>query len=318
MRIARSLSEATGFGASVLTIGNFDGVHAGHRHLLREVTKIAKERGLRPTAMTFDPHPSAIVAPERAPRLLTTPLERCELMQQEGIEQVLILPFTRDVAMMTPEQFVADVVTGTLGARVVLVGDNFRFGRRQAGDTSALCELGLKYGFSATILGPVSCRGRIVSSSEVRRLIEAGNVALAGRMLERPYWLSGDVVSGRGIGSKQTVPTLNLRTSSEVLPRNGVYITRTHDLEDGRCWNSITNVGHRPTFGGNDLSIETFLLDKFEEPVPSKIRVEFWRRVRDERKFESPEALKEQIFRDVARAQTYFRRLGRWVASGLH
>jgi riboflavin kinase/FMN adenylyltransferase len=141
-------------------------------------------------------------------------------------------------------------------------------------------------------------------------LIEEGNVAMADRLLERPYALSGDVVSGHGIGSKQTVPTLNLRTPAEVIPANGVYITRTRDLETDGRWNSITNVGNRPTFEGDSLTIETFLLSSFDGLTPERISVEFWKRVREERKFENAEALRQQIFNDVARAQTFFRRLG--------
>jgi riboflavin kinase/FMN adenylyltransferase len=153
-----------------------------------------------------------------------------------------------------------------------------------------------------------------VSSSEIRRLIEEGDVAMADRLLERPYDLTGDVISGHGIGSKQTVPTLNLKTPAEVIPANGVYITRTRDCESDDHWNSITNVGTRPTFEGDSLSIETFLLSSFDGLTPGRISVEFWRRVREERKFENADALKQQIFRDVGRAQTFFRRL----PAGLH
>jgi riboflavin kinase/FMN adenylyltransferase len=159
----------------------------------------------------------------------------------------------------------------------------------------------------------VKCRGRVVSSSQVRRSIECGDVALACRFLNRPYAIAGDVVTGHGIGSKQTVPTLNLRWTAEVLPRAGVYITRTHESQ---AWNSITNVGYRPTFANADpeLSIETFLLDPLDGSAPRQIRVEFLRRVREERKFDSPEALKAQILKDVGRAQAFFRRSKRWIS----
>lgn len=309
LRIAKTAEEVSGFGPSALTIGNFDGVHAGHRHVLRQVVAIARDRQLRSTVLTFDPHPSRVVAPERAPRLLTTPEQRCELMAGEGIEQVLILPFTVEVARLTPEEFVKRMVRETLGASIVLVGDNFRFGNKQAGDTRVLAELGARYGFETLMAGAVECRGRMVSSSEIRRLIEEGSVAMAGRMLQRPHSVAGQVVPGRGVGSKQTVPTLNLETRAEVLPKTGVYITRTRDLDSPRSWNSITNIGYRPTFGGDALSIETFLLQALDGPSPARIRLDFLRRVRDERKFESPEALKAQILRDVSRAETFFRRL---------
>jgi len=310
MRIARSLPDASGFAPSAVTIGNFDGVHAGHQQLFQEVVRAAREMNARPTVLTFDPHPARVVAPHRAPRLLTSIEERCELMGRSGIEQVLLLPFDAEISRLSPEEFVRQIVAGQLGARVVLVGDNFRFGHKQSGDTRMLAELGTRYGFETRIVGAVKSRGRVVSSSEVRGLVEAGEVAKACRFLGRPYAIAGEVVHGRGIGAKQVVPTLNLRTGSEVLPKNGVYITRTRDLDAGRRWNSITNLGVRPTFGGDpELSIETFLLEPLEGDAPARIRLEFLRRVRDEKKFETPEALKAQVLHDAARAQTYFRRI---------
>jgi riboflavin kinase / FMN adenylyltransferase len=318
MKIARTLQGAAGFGPSAVTIGNFDGTHIGHRQLLRGVVEAARERGLHATVLTFDPHPAAIVTPERPLRLLSTHTERSTLMQREGIEQVLILPFTFEVASMTPEEFVEHVLVGTLGARVVVVGENFWFGHKQAGNTRVLAELGERFGFETRIMGAVKRRGRIVSSSEVRRAVETGDVALAARLLERCYALEGEVIEGHGIGAKQMVPTLNLRTPAEVIPCTGVYITRTADLDRiERRWDSVTNVGYRPTFGGRDLSIETFLLSAFKEPAPARIRVEFLRRLREERKFETPEALKAQILRDVARAQAFFRRTRKWAAGAL-
>jgi riboflavin kinase/FMN adenylyltransferase len=296
--------------SSVITIGNFDGVHAGHRQLLRRVVELGHEHNLKPAVLTFDPHPTRIVAPDRAPRLLTTVEERVALIREQGVAEVTVLPFTAEVARLSPEEFVERIVVGQLHARIVMVGDNFRFGHKQAGDIKILLKLGERFDFQTHIVDAVRRRGRIVSSSGIRRLIEEGSIAMAGRLLERCYALSGDVVSGHGIGSKQTVPTLNMSTPAEVIPANGVYITRTRDLETGDRWDSITNVGTRPTFEGDNLSIETFLLSAFDGLTPGRISVEFLRRVRAERKFESPEALKQQIFRDVGRAQTFFRRLG--------
>ena len=307
MRVARSVAEAAGFGPSGVTIGNFDGVHVGHQYLFRDVVAASLERGLLPTVLTFDPHPARVVAPDRAPRLLTTAEERCAFMKAQGMEQVLILPFTMEVARLTPEQFVEQILAQALRTKLVLVGENFRFGHKQAGDTRMLAELGQRFGYETRIMEAVKWRGRVVSSSEIRRSIEIGNVALACRLLNRPYAVSGDVVEGRGVGSKQTVPTLNLRTDAEILPGHGVYITRTSG--DGRRWESITNIGNRPTFGDEGaLSIETFLLEPLNGEAPAKIRVEFLRRVREERKFENPEALKAQILRDVGRAKAFFRR----------
>jgi riboflavin kinase/FMN adenylyltransferase len=308
-RVFRTLGDADGaFGPAALTIGNFDGVHAGHTRILRRVCDVARVKGWKPSALTFDPHPTKIVAPARAPRLLTTPEQRCRLMEEEGIAQVLILPFTRELSHLTPEQFVRSVLVEALDAKAVFVGANFRFGHKHAGDTHLLQKLGEQLGFGVEVIPSVTIRGVAVSSSEIRRLIEEGNVSRAARLLERPYALEGAVVRGHGVGAKQTVPTLNLSTPAETLPAHGVYITKTH-AADGTRWPSVTNVGYRPTFGGDALSIETFLLEPLEGATPAHIRVEFLRRLRGEKKFPSAEELKAQILRDVRRAQAYFRRV---------
>ncbi|HZT36442.1 MAG TPA: bifunctional riboflavin kinase/FAD synthetase [Bryobacteraceae bacterium] len=315
-RVIRGLSEIpSDIPPAVATVGNFDGVHAGHRSILRRVVQLSRERSCTPAVVTFDPHPTRVVAPARAPRLLTTIEQRCELMRRSGIELALVIDFTPEIAQLTPEQFVSRVLVEGLKARAVLVGENFRFGARQAGDVHTLEELGSRYGFEVEIIEGVRRHGRMVSSSDIRRLISDGDMTLAWRELERPYAVEGEIVPGRGIGSKQTVPTLNLATAAEVLPAQGVYITCTEDLESGRRWDSITNIGRRPTFGGESLTIETFLLSALEGDAPRRIRLSFLRRVRDERKFDSPAALKAQILADVARANAWFRRLRRW--SGL-
>jgi riboflavin kinase/FMN adenylyltransferase len=307
--IYRSLAETPrDFGPCAITIGNFDGVHAGHRKILRRVAALAREEGWKAAALTFDPHPAKLLSPVTAPRLLTTLDQRARMMLEQGIDQILILPFTLEVAALTPEEFVRDLLVDKLGARAVLVGANFHFGKRAAGDAGTLEEFGERYSFETDILTPVLWRKRVISSSEIRRLVAAGDVSTACRMLSRPHLLQGAVVRGEGIGSKQTVPTLNLDTNAEVVPANGVYVTRTRDGQ--REWPSITNIGYRPTFDGRHRTIETYLLSALEGPPPESISVEFLRRVRDEQKFETPEALKAQILRDVGRAQTYFRRLG--------
>jgi len=309
MRIARGLEETADFQPSALTIGKFDGVHAGHRHLLRQVVEAARERKVVPSVLTFDRHPACVLAPDRAPRRLMSLDQRCARIAEEGIEQILVLPFTLQVAQMTPEEFVVQCLRDAMRVRVVLVGENFRFGHKQSGNPLVLEELGRKYGFETRLVEARRLRGRIVSTSEVRNALTAGNVALAGRLLERPFSVEGEVVKGHGIGSKQTVPTLNLAPPTEVIPADGVYITRTCDQASSRRWNSITNIGVRPTFEGDARTIETFLLQPLEGASPSAIRIEFLHRVREERKFESAETLKAQIFKDVGRAQAYFRRL---------
>jgi riboflavin kinase/FMN adenylyltransferase len=311
VKVYHSLDEIDhGFGPCALTIGNFDGVHAGHRRILRRVAALARERGWKASAMTFHPHPLKIVAPERAPKLLSTPEERVAIMAEEGIEQVIILPFTAELMRMPPEEFAQRIVCERLEARAVLVGGNFRFGHRHAGDTAMLAEFGRRCGFQVDAVPPVQVRGRIVSSSEIRNIVREGRVALAARLLERPFALSGPVVKGRGVGSKQTVPTLNLEPETEVLPATGVYATRTTDSDDRRCWDSVTNVGYRPTFGdAPGLTIETFLMDPLDGPAPKRIRVAFLTRLREERKFDNPDELKGQILKDVIRAKRFFGRI---------
>jgi riboflavin kinase/FMN adenylyltransferase len=308
-RVFRALEDVPrDFGPCALTIGNFDGVHAAHRSIMRRVADLAQERGWRAAALTFHPHPAAVVAPEKTPQLLTGIERRCQLMQQAGLDEVLVLPFTAAVAGLSPEQFIREVVTERLGARALLVGHNFRFGRKAAGNTAMLRELGQRYGFEVEICPEVHCRGRVVCSTEVRKLVAHGDVMNAWRMLERPFALDGNVVPGEGVGSRQTVPTLNLSGQTGLVPLGGVYVTRTLDLDVGRRWGSVTNVGFRPTFGGERLTIETFLLSPFDGCTPARIRVEFLYRLREERKFESAEALKAQILRDVARANRFLRR----------
>jgi riboflavin kinase/FMN adenylyltransferase len=195
--------------------------------------------------------------------------------------------------------------------RAVFLGADFRFGHRAAGGVALLRTMGAELGFAVETVEPVKRRGLIVSSTEIRRRIIRGQVAAAARLLGRFYSLEGRVVPGEGVGTRQTVPTLNMETDNEVLPGRGVYVTRTTDCDMTRCWPSITNVGYRPTFGGDRLTIETFLLSGLDDRTPARIRVEFTHHLRDERRFDSPEELKAQIMRDVARAQTWHRRFGK-------
>jgi riboflavin kinase/FMN adenylyltransferase len=309
-RIWRSLSDVPAdFGPCATTIGNFDGVHVGHQALMKRVAAIARERGWKAAVLTFDPHPAKVVAPDRAPKIIMTADQRAQVMGDLGIEEILILPFTPEVSRWTPEEFVKTVLVDAMKVRAVLVGEDFRFGHRQTGDTAVLTTLGARYGFEVDPIQPVNVRGERVSSSLVRQMAKAGRVNRICRLLGRPFALEGIVVKGHGIGSKQTVPTLNLRPFTEVWPADGVYVSRTWDLDSGRTWESISNIGNRPTFDGQDTSIETFLLEPLGDNPPERIRVEFLWRVRDERKFSSAADLRAQILRDVGVAQKYVRRL---------
>lgn len=313
--IYRGLANAPDdFGPCAITIGNFDGVHRGHQEILRRVIARAREEGWKSAVLTFDPHPAKLIAPATAPRLLMTMEERAQTILKYGIDEILLLPFTGEIAALGPEDFVRTILADKLKARAVLVGANFHFGKGASGDASMLEELGDHYSFEADIVEPVVWRKRVISSSEIRKAIQAGQVSAACRMLGRPYALRGAVVSGEGRGSKQTVPTLNLDTGAELLPRNGVYVTRTREANSAREWPSITNIGFRPTFDGHSRTVETYLLAPLDGAPPREIAVELLRWVREERKFETAEALKAQILRDVNRAQTYFRRSGQATA----
>lgn len=312
MRIFRSSAEVPGdFGPSVVTIGNFDGVHLGHRRIMRRVVACARESKYTPGVLTFDPHPAKVLAPDRAPQLLMTVDQKLRSMESEGIESVYLIPFSLEFAKLTPEEFVEQVLVRTLKAHVVLVGEDFRFGHKQAGNLDTLRELGERYGFTLEVAPGIARRNQRISSTVIRKLVVDGAMSRACRMLGAPFAIEGDVVKGQGIGSKQTVPTLNLAPENEVLPKTGVYVTRTRDCHSGRVWNSITNVGYRPTFAGEGLTVETFLLEPLNDAHPARIELSFLFFVRDERKFETPDLLKAQILRDVAVASRLHRRLAK-------
>lgn len=310
--VFRSLEEAAGnFGPCALTIGNFDGVHLGHRTLIHQTRQLAHNNGWASGVLTFDPHPAVVVAPERAPQMIYSLHDRLRLLEQVGAERILVLPFTREISLMAPEEFIETVLVSGLDARAVVVGQNFHFGRRQSGTPEVLAEYGAKYGFDCLFLAPIVYRGKVVSSTAIRGHLSKGNIGRANRLLGRCFAIAGEVVSGHGIGSKQTVPTLNLKPGGEIVPAWGVYISETEDASTGRRWPSITNIGNRPTFGGDEVTIETFLLADLVGAAPEYISVSLRRWVRGERVFPDAPSLRAQILRDVERAKTYWRRVER-------
>ena len=310
MRIIRDLRELEPLPRpSVVTVGNFDGVHLAHQRLLQSVVETARQTetaGAVAAAVTFEPHPARVLAPERAPKLLT-PLERkAQLIEEQGIELLVVLPFTREFSSLSPLEFVRQVITEKLRAAVVVVGPNFRFGHGHAGDVALLTELGREHGFRTEVLPVVEVRGERVSSSRIRELLSEGRAG-AGRLLGRPFAVYGAVVRGIGVGRKQTVPTLNLAPYDEQLPKRGVYVTHT---KVGReTYESVTNVGYKPTFGEHRLTVESFLLSFSGEVNATAMEVEFLHRLRDEMKFPSPAALKTQIEKDARRSVKFFRLL---------
>lgn len=294
---------------SVLAIGNFDGIHLGHQEILRDAVQRAESSGDVATALTFEPAPLKVLRPEVAPKRLSTNEQRITWFRFVGLESAVVQPFTLELSRLTPHEFVEQILVKQLRVRSLLVGENFRFGHKQAGDTTLLDELGARHGFQVIVIPPVIYHNEIVSSTVIRREIAEGDVSHAGRLLGRPFVLTGEVVSGTGVGHRFTVPTLNLAPEQEILPAHGVYITRT--LLDGetKSWRSVTNIGMRPTFNGTSLTVETHLLDAPAEFETKRIEIRFWERLRDEKKFSSPEELKAQIAEDIASAHRFFARL---------
>jgi phosphoribosyl 1,2-cyclic phosphate phosphodiesterase len=297
--------------ASVLAIGNFDGIHLGHQAILRATVERGHALNAVSTALTFDPSPRKVLRPESAPPRLSTNAQRMDWFNALGLEAAVVLPFTLDLARLTPAEFVEQILSRDLHVKAVLVGENFRFGHKQAGDVKLLSELGANLGFEVVIIPPVVFRGEVVSSTIIRREVAEGDVSHAARLLGRPFALTGEVVTGTGTGRRFTFPTLNLAPEQELLPARGVYITRTCLDRETRSHRSVTNIGMRPTFNGSSLSVETHLLDTPPATAPKWIEVRFWKRLREEKKFGGSEELRAQIAADIARANQFFSRLRR-------
>lgn len=307
MQIFRSLSEVpAGFGPTVATIGNFDGVHRGHQKVIREVITRAEQLSARSLAITFDPHPARILHPETRRPLITPLPQKLELLAETGLNATLVLPFTEDLSHTTARDF----AQGTLKDRLAVIelheGDNFRFGYRAAAGVESLDALGHELGFNVVIDSPQVLRGAPISSTRIRQLVAAGDVTGARALLGRPFSIVSRPASGRGYGTRYTVPTINLAPYDELIPAIGVYITAL--TVAGECFQAVTNVGNRPTFGEDSFTIESHILNfhPIDLGDQTPIQLAFLKRIRDEIRWSSPAALREQIGRDVRRAQRYF------------
>lgn len=301
-----------GFGPSVASIGNFDGVHLGHQEILRSVVEEARQIGGRAVAITFDPHPERFLRPETAPGLLTPLEDRLRLLAATGIDAVVVLAFDQELSGLTAKEFVGAVLLESLRVVSLHEGGNFRFGHRAEASVSELAQLGAGLGFRVHVHEPVCVHGMEVSSSQIRALIAAGDVRRARWLLGRPFTVRGYPARGRGVGTRLLVPTVNLAAYQGMLPAFGVYVTRLTvgaGEAGSRTFAAVTNVGGRPTFEGAGFGVETHILDF--EPVDlgeeTPLDLEFLMRLRGEKKWESTEALREQIMKDVGRAKRYFR-----------
>ena len=285
----------------VLALGNFDGVHLGHRAIFRQVR--ARAQAIQGTGMvfTFDPHPSRLLRPDLAPPLLTTFEQKMRLIAAEGVEVGLRVPFTDAFAQQPPEAFIQEVLCGAIGARELVVGYDFRFGHRRAGTVEYLQDAAATYGYRVTVVSAISVAGLTVSSSNIRALIQRGDVEEASRLLGRYYAIEGPVVEGFRRGRTIGFPTANVQPINEIAPQTGVYAVRAAWRE--ASFDGVANVGYNPTFGNDALSVEAHLFDFQADVYGETLRVEFVRKIRDERKFDSIDALVEQIGRDADAAR---------------
>ncbi len=295
-----------GLGPSVVTIGNFDGVHCGHRAVIASVVARAKELNARAVLVTFDPHPAVVLRPDKAPKLITPLPEKLRLLCALGLDAVVVLPFDAELAQTTARTFATGLLRDRLHAVEVHEGENFRFGYQAAADIVGLVELGRELDFAVKTYEPVWVDSAPVSSSRIRAAIAAGQMTTARHLLGRPFSVCSTPARGRGYGTRYAVPTVNLATYDGLLPANGVYVTEL--LAGSERFDGVTNVGNRPTFGEDSFAVETYLLRfhpiALAETTP--LRLTFLRHLRGERKWPSPEALKAQIGLDVQRAERYF------------
>jgi riboflavin kinase/FMN adenylyltransferase len=291
----------------VLALGNFDGLHRGHLKIIERVKRGAAEQGGTPMAMTFDPHPPRVVRPDKAPPLLMTSAQRLEALARAGIQCTAVVRFTHEVSQWDPETFVRRVLTDWLRVSKVWVGANFLFGHERSGNFSLLRTLGQRYGFRAETIDPVRYKDFVVSSTRIRRLVGEGRVDEAGALMGHPYYIDGTVVRGRGRGREIGFPTANMETANELLPPHGVYAT-TLSI-DGFVRAALTNIGVRPTFGEQTVTIETYVLGYSDDLYERSVRLSFVQRLRDERAFPDVDALKAQLEADRRRAERLFSRI---------
>jgi riboflavin kinase/FMN adenylyltransferase len=308
MKIARSLSELSSLtGPSVVTIGNFDGVHCGHRMVIASVLERAKALNARSAAVTFDPHPAHLLHTASRLPLITPLAQKLELLADTGLDLVLVLPFTEELRLWSARRFAETVLCDGLHAVEVHEGETFRFGHNAEAGVEGLAQLGDALGFSVRSYQPFLARGGAISSSRIRALIAAGRLSEARALLGRSFSVHSTPASGRGYGTKYAVPTINLAPYAELLPAHGVYIT-TLKIGEERLFRGVTNIGNRPTFGADSFAVETHLFgfEPIDLTETTPLEMTFLHRLRAERRFASPETLRAQIGRDVAKAQRYF------------
>ena len=307
MRVFRHLEEIPpDWSGTVVSIGNFDGVHCGHQHVLAKVVERARASGAKSMAVTFDPHPVRVLRPESAPLLISPLNQKLAALANTGIDATVVITFDKQFSSTTPRDFAQKIIAGRLRSKEVHEGANFHFGHRAQGNCEKLKQFGKEFGFEVFIYPEMRLRGESVSSSRIRQLLLAGEVSRARHLLGRVFSIISTPAKGRGYGSRYTVPTINLATCSELVPKNGVYVTCTRVARE--TFESVTNVGTRPTFAGESFAIETHLLNfhPVDLDESTEVEISFLKWLRPEIKWPNPEALKEQIGKDVRTAKRFF------------
>lgn len=297
MQVEQELAGFLPTGDSLVTIGVFDGVHLGHKHLISKLKELASQQGLKSIVVTFHKHPQDVLAPDSQPPFLTDAVEKAELLKKEGVDGVIVLTFTPELAQLSAREFVSLLQT-RLKMRGLVIGPDFALGRQAEGNIPFLSKLGLEKGFSITVIPPVKINGDIVSSTSIRQAMADGDMEKVQRLMGRPFSLHGRVIHGKGRGASLGFPTVNLDISpGQALPSDGVYATRAHVANT--TYPSVTNVGTNPTFGFNKRTIESYLIDYHDNLYEHEVKIDFVHRLRGEIKFENAEELVKQIFEDI-------------------
>jgi riboflavin kinase/FMN adenylyltransferase len=305
MQIFESLDIAVKFANPILTIGNYDGLHLGHRRIIERIKLKAREHKGTSMLMTFHPHPLTILKPEKFVGLITPLHVKTRLIQEAGIDVLFIVPFTNEFHLISPEAFVDKLLIEKLGIKGLIVGYDFKFGKGGKGNVEYLASKSTKHGFFFEIQSAITLDGEKVGSNRIRKMIQDGDVRKAAAHLGRPYMIEGTVIKGDGRGRTIGFPTINLKSDFPLIPKRGVYISMVEI--DGKNFSAVTNIGYNPTFDGQGLTIETYILDFSQDLYGRGIVLYFLNRIRDEVKFGSVDELKGRIWKDVETAREYFK-----------
>jgi riboflavin kinase / FMN adenylyltransferase len=303
MKVIRSLEKIPPeFRDAFVTIGNFDGVHLGHIPILKKLIEEAHKKKRKAVVITFDPHPKKVLHPDIRPfYMLTSVEEKIKLLENIGIDGLILIPFDLKFSKMTAEAFVSDILWDRLHIRKIFVGHDYSFGKSKAGNKIFLAEFGKKLGFEVDIIDAIRLDDETISSTRLRHLILGGDVRRAARLLGRPYNVTGIIVSGKKRGTILGIPTANIKPEKELIPSQGVYAVICH-VEQNR-YKGVLNIGFNPTFSDTELSVEVYLLDFSGDVYGEKVDVLFIERIRDEVKFENSEQLVKQIWKDIDAAR---------------